>query len=118
MLLSMMVSLFALSILLLDVLFAVLRRFLRNQSIFSADGRHMHHRLLDRGMSPRRAAMVLYLGATAAALLALVISMRIMGKFQNLLILVCCILFWAGIRALRYSEFDLVRRMLFSGDFQ
>jgi len=61
------VPLLALSIPLLDVSLSVLRRLLRNQPIFTADRRHIHHRLLDRGFSARQAVWVLYLFATLAA---------------------------------------------------
>ena len=50
----------AVSIPLLDAVIAVVRRFLRGQPIFAADRGHIHHRLLDRGLSPRRVALILY----------------------------------------------------------
>jgi UDP-GlcNAc:undecaprenyl-phosphate GlcNAc-1-phosphate transferase len=48
----MIVPLLAVSIPLLDVSLTILRRFLRNQPIFSADRGHIHHRLLERGLAP------------------------------------------------------------------
>ncbi|MBV8902876.1 MAG: undecaprenyl/decaprenyl-phosphate alpha-N-acetylglucosaminyl 1-phosphate transferase, partial [Acidobacteriia bacterium] len=50
----------AMAIPLLDVALSIVRRFLRNQPIFSADRGHIHHRLLERGLTPRRAALFLY----------------------------------------------------------
>ena len=59
-LLGMTAPLMALSIPLLDVALAIVRRFLRHQPIFAADRGHIHHRLLDRGFTPRRVVLVLY----------------------------------------------------------
>jgi UDP-GlcNAc:undecaprenyl-phosphate/decaprenyl-phosphate GlcNAc-1-phosphate transferase len=59
-LLGMTAPLMALSIPLLDVALAIVRRFLRRQPIFAADRGHIHHRLLDRGFTPRRVVLMLY----------------------------------------------------------
>ncbi|HEY9141166.1 MAG TPA: MraY family glycosyltransferase [Bryobacteraceae bacterium] len=114
-LLSMLVPLLALSIPLLDVSLSVLRRFLRNQPIFSADRRHIHHRLLDRGFSTRQAVWVLYLFGTLAAALALLASSPLGGKSQVVVIVLFCVAAGIGIRQLRYWEFDMVGQFLFRG---
>src|SRR5579863_3887684 len=117
-LLSMLVPLLALSIPLLDVSLSVLRRFLRNQPIFSADRRHIHHRLLDRGFSAKQAVWVLYLFAALAAALALLSSSSLGGKYQGVVMVFFALAVWIGIRQLRYSEFDIAGRFLFGGGFQ
>jgi len=114
-LLSMLVPLLALSIPLLDVSLSVLRRFLRNQPIFAADRRHIHHRLLDRGFSARQAVWVLYLFAALAAALALLASSRLGGKSQIVVIILFCVAAGVGIRQLRYWEFDTAGAFLFGG---
>jgi UDP-GlcNAc:undecaprenyl-phosphate GlcNAc-1-phosphate transferase len=117
-LLSMIVPLLALSIPLLDVSLSVFRRMLRNRPIFSADRGHIHHRLLDRGLSPRRAVLVLYLVASLAAALALLLSLPRLGKWHGLIVLAFCLAVFWGVRKLRYAEFDMVSRLLFGGEFQ
>jgi len=114
-LLSMLVPLLALSIPLLDVSLAVLRRFLRNQPIFKADRQHIHHRLLDRGFSARQAVWVLYLFAALAAALALLASTHLSGKLQVVVIVLFCVAAGIGIRQLRYGEFDIAGQFLFGG---
>jgi UDP-N-acetylmuramyl pentapeptide phosphotransferase/UDP-N-acetylglucosamine-1-phosphate transferase/glycosyltransferase involved in cell wall biosynthesis len=58
----------ALSVPLLDTFLTVVRRsVLQRQSIFAAERGHIHHRLLDVGLSPRQAVLVLYLVTLAAA---------------------------------------------------
>jgi UDP-GlcNAc:undecaprenyl-phosphate GlcNAc-1-phosphate transferase len=117
-LLSFLVPLLALSIPLLDVSLSVLRRFLRNQPIFSPDKGHIHHRLLDLGLSPRRAVGVLLLVAALVAAFALLASSSIGGTYQGFVILLFCVAAWYGVRRLRYAEFDIVGRLLFRGEFQ
>jgi UDP-GlcNAc:undecaprenyl-phosphate GlcNAc-1-phosphate transferase len=117
-LLSILVPLLALSIPLLDVSLSVVRRFLRNQPIFSADRRHIHHRLLDRGFSARQAVWVLYLFAALAAAFALLSSSPLGGKYQGFVIAAFCLVAWIGIRQLRYSEFDIAGQFLFGGGFK
>ena len=116
-LVSMLVPLLALSIPLLDVSLSVLRRFLRNQPIFSADRGHIHHRLLDRGLSPRQAVWVLYLLAALAASLALLAS-NFGWEYQGFVIVAFAVVAFIGIRKLRYPEFDVAGRLLFRGEFQ
>jgi UDP-GlcNAc:undecaprenyl-phosphate GlcNAc-1-phosphate transferase len=107
----------ALSIPLLDVTLAIGRRLLRGQHIFSADRRHIHHRLLDRGMTPRKAALVLYaagIGVSAVALLHL--SNLGNGSLSGLTILLFGGLTVAAIRYLGYSEFAHAGKMLLRGE--
>lgn len=111
-LLSMIVPLLALSIPLLDVSLSVLRRLIGRRPIFQGDRGHIHHRLLDQGLSPRQAVWVLYLVGALAAAFALLASSTIGGKYQGVIIVVFCATAWFGIRQLRYSEFDLGGRLL------
>jgi len=58
----------ALSVPLLDTLLTFVRRaVLQRQSIFAAERGHIHHRLLNVGLSPRQAALFLYMVTLAAA---------------------------------------------------
>ena len=52
---------------LLDVLLAVIRRTSRGQSPFKADAQHLHHRMLEWGHGHRRAVLLLWFWAAAAA---------------------------------------------------
>jgi UDP-GlcNAc:undecaprenyl-phosphate/decaprenyl-phosphate GlcNAc-1-phosphate transferase len=117
-LLSVTVPLLALSIPLLEVSLSIVRRFLRRQPIFSADRGHIHHRLLELGLSPRSAVLFLYLVGMVAALFALLLSHPLWGGFQGLLIVAFFLIAWAGIWRLRYAEFEVAGRMLFGGEFQ
>ncbi len=51
-----------------DTAFAIVRRLRSHQPIGQADRGHLHHRLIDRGLSVRRAVILLYLVAIACGL--------------------------------------------------
>ena len=59
--LSLLVALAALGVPVTDTAFAIARRWRNRRPIFEADTQHLHHRLLQRGLSPRQTAAVLYL---------------------------------------------------------
>jgi len=63
--------LLALAVPLLDLGLAVLRRLARGENPMRADRQHLHHRLLDRGLGPRRAVAVLAIVQAAMSLLAI-----------------------------------------------
>ncbi len=62
--LSLAVPLLAMGVPIFDTAFAILRRLRRRVSVFQPDRGHVHHRLLDRGLSQRQAVLLLY-GTTA-----------------------------------------------------
>jgi UDP-GlcNAc:undecaprenyl-phosphate GlcNAc-1-phosphate transferase len=113
--LGMTAPLMALSIPLLDTSLAVARRFLRRQPIFGADRNHIHHRLLERGFTPRRVALLLYGTGALAAVFSLSMASN---YFEVPVILVFCIAAWIGIRHLGYVEFGIAGRMLMQGSFR
>jgi UDP-GlcNAc:undecaprenyl-phosphate GlcNAc-1-phosphate transferase len=71
--LSLIVPVLALTIPFLDTGWAILRRRGRGQSIATPDAEHLHHRLLDYGLSPRETALVFYFGTAIFAALGLAI---------------------------------------------
>jgi len=71
--LSLLVPILALTIPILDTGWAILRRRVRGQSIATPDAEHLHHRLLDYGLSPRETALVFYFGTAIFAALGLAI---------------------------------------------
>jgi len=58
-----LIPLFALGYPIFDTLLAVARRMVRGQPLFASDRDHIHHRLLDRGHSPSRAAIQIYIAS-------------------------------------------------------
>ena len=116
-LLGMTAPMMAVSIPLIDVGLAIVRRMIRRQPIFSADRGHIHHRLLDRGLTPRRAVLVLYAICSLVAVFSLLQSLSHNDRISGFIILAFCAVAWAGIQYLGYAEFNVAGRMLFSGNF-
>ena len=102
------VPLFALALPILDTSLAIVRRWLRGTPLSGADARHIHHQLLARGLTHRRAVSILYLASSAFAVLGLSLALSpptmvlwvagVGGVFSVLLLLY-------GMRSLQYHEF-------------
>jgi UDP-GlcNAc:undecaprenyl-phosphate GlcNAc-1-phosphate transferase len=63
----------ALAIPIIDTAWAIVRRRLRGKSIATPDTEHLHHRLLDFGLSPRETALMFYFGTAIFAAIGLTI---------------------------------------------
>ena len=116
-LLGMTAPLMALAIPLLDVCLSIARRWLRGQPIFTADRGHIHHRLLDLGMTDRRVVLVLYAVCGFYAGLSLLQSV-LSNQVGGLIIILFCAATWVGIQHLGYNEFYAAGRTLRSGAVQ
>jgi UDP-GlcNAc:undecaprenyl-phosphate GlcNAc-1-phosphate transferase len=101
----------ALAVPILDTGLAIVRRFLRRSPIFGADRGHIHHRLLDSGLTPRRAVLLLYGCSAAAAALALVVAHVRDGRVGALGLVAFCAAAALAVQRLRYPEFAAVRRI-------
>jgi UDP-GlcNAc:undecaprenyl-phosphate GlcNAc-1-phosphate transferase len=113
--LGMAAPLIALAIPLVDTSLAVVRRFLRGQPIFSADRGHIHHRLLDRGLTPRRTALLLYGAGAVAATFSLFMAKN---HLEVPVILILGVATWFGIQRLGFVEFDTAGRLMANGHFR
>ena len=113
--LGMTAPLMALSIPLLDMSVAIARRFLRRQPLFERDHNHIHHRLLDRGFTPRKVALVLYACAAIGAIFSVVVTSH---SSSGLIILAFCLTTWLGVQHLGYVEFGVAGRLLVDGAFR
>ena len=113
-LLGMAAPLMALSIPILDVCLSIGRRFLSQNPIFGADRGHIHHRLLDRGLSPRRVALLLYAVGGLGALLSVLQSL-LPGRLPLLVLALFCASIWIFVRSLGYVEFGVARKVFLGG---
>lgn len=76
----------------LDVLFVILRRLFQKKSPFTADNNHLHFRLLDIGLSQRKAVLVFYALAAGFGILTLFLQ----SKQKLIALLLLFILFVIG----------------------
>ena len=114
--LGMTAPLMTLGIPVLDTGLSIVRRFLRHQPIFGADRDHIHHRLLNRGFSPRRVVLVLYGMAGIGAVLSLLSVAD--NRLSGAVVMIFCATAWIGIQHLGYTEFGTAGRMVLAGTFQ
>ena len=115
--LGMTAPLMVMAVPLLDVALSIARRFLSGTPIFQGDHRHIHHRLLDRGLSPRKVALLLYACCGVAALLSLVIS-TVDNRYSGLVVALFCGLLWVAVRKLNYGEFRAAQTVIRSGGWR
>lgn len=75
-----------------DTLFAMVRRILSGKSIMDADRGHLHHRLLDAGLSQKQAVLILYSITAILGLFAIVLAQssiwKVIGFLAILLLLI------------------------------
>ena len=81
-----LVPVMALALPLFDTIFAIIRRLLKGQSPMTPDRGHLHHRLIDHGLSQKQAVAVLYSLSAMMGLTAVVICTT--GKLRLLLLLI------------------------------
>jgi len=109
----------ALGLPMLDLGLSIVRRSLKGQGIFSADRGHIHHRLLDRGLTVRRGALTLYAVGILGGGAGILISWPGAGEAMRWAVTAALILaVVAGIHQLRYAEFKAAVNLLFRGDFR
>jgi UDP-GlcNAc:undecaprenyl-phosphate GlcNAc-1-phosphate transferase len=107
----------ALSVPLLDTSLAILRRWLRHVPISGADARHIHHRLQALGVSPRRAAIVLWVLATTMAGFGLLIALTAPFVASSIAIVgmvAVAVLLIYGTNLLSYHELIVAGEVLLS----
>ncbi|HET7541703.1 MAG TPA: MraY family glycosyltransferase [Polyangiaceae bacterium] len=101
---SLLVPVLALGLPIFDTLFSMFRRALERRPIFSADRGHVHHRLLDLGLTHRRAVMLLY--GISSLLAAGAIAVSLGRSWQvGLALLSVSLVFIGFVRFLGYFEY-------------
>ena len=94
----------------LDTGVAVVRRALRGAPIFTGDRGHVHHRLLDLGLSPAQAAITVYAVSAAFALASMLfINPNVRGMAVVLTMVGVAV--WLAVRFLRLHEFAELARL-------
>lgn len=109
-LLGVTAPLMAMAIPLLDISVSIVRRFIRKQPIFGADRGHIHHRLLDRGFTPRRVSLLLYGVGAIGATLSLLQNVAT-NQFGGLIVVLFCAGSWIGVQHLGFSEFGAAGKL-------
>ncbi len=97
------IPLLVLGLPLFDTVFAVLRRLISGKSIMEADRGHLHHRLIDMGLSQRQSVVAMYTASGSLGLCAVVLAGR--GVLSAIILILAVSVFIIG--GARYmSEMD------------
>lgn len=100
---ALMMPLLALGIPLFDTLLSPIRRFVLGKKIFSPDAKHFHHRLLDMGLTTRRAVWLIYMITLFLSLAALVM-VNVRDERAGLFLIVLSAGAFVFVRKLGYFE--------------
>ena len=94
----------------LETTLSVLRRLISGRPVFTADREHIHHKLLQRGLSHRQVVIVLYGVSAVFGLLSLFLLWPT-GSSLGLVLAVLGTGIWVGVQHLGYLEFGELRRV-------
>jgi UDP-GlcNAc:undecaprenyl-phosphate GlcNAc-1-phosphate transferase len=106
---AILVPVLALGVPIFDTLFTMLRRFLERRPIFSPDRGHIHHRLLDMGITHKRAVLILYGVSSVLTIAAIGVSLGRQWQV-GVAILVASLALMGLVRFVGYFEYLLLMR--------
>jgi UDP-GlcNAc:undecaprenyl-phosphate GlcNAc-1-phosphate transferase len=94
----------------LETLLSILRRLISGRPVFTADREHIHHKLLQHGLTHRQVVIVLYAVSAVFAMLSLFLLWPT-GSSLGLVLAVLGIGVWIGIQRLGYLELGELGRV-------
>jgi hypothetical protein len=94
----------------LETTLSVARRLISGRPVFTGDREHIHHKLLQRGLSQRQVVTILYAVSAVFAMLSLFLLWPT-GSTLGLVLAVLGIGIWMGVQHLNYLEFGELRRV-------
>ena len=94
----------------LETALSIVRRLISGRPVFTADREHIHHKLLQHGMTHRQVVISLYGVSAAFAMLSLFLLWPT-GSSLGLVLAVLGIGIWIGVQHLGYLEFGELARV-------
>ncbi len=94
----------------LETVLSVLRRLISGRPVFTADREHIHHKLLQHGLTHRQVVILLYGVSAIFAMLSLFLLWPT-GSSLGLVLAVLGIGIWIGVQHLGYLEFGEIARV-------
>ncbi|HUS19792.1 MAG TPA: MraY family glycosyltransferase [Terriglobales bacterium] len=94
----------------MDTAIAIFRRLLSGKPIFSSDREHIHHKLMNRGLSQKQVVIMLYGVSALCAFLSLFL-LRPGGGTYAIVIAVMGVGAWMGLQQLDYRELSELKRL-------
>lgn len=94
----------------LETVLSIIRRLISGRPVFTADREHIHHKLLQHGLSHRQVVILLYGVSAGFAMLSLFLLWPT-GSSLGLVLAVLGIGIWIGVQHLGYLEFGELARV-------
>ena len=94
----------------LETVLSIIRRLISGRPIFTADREHIHHKLLQHGLTHRQVVILLYGVSAGFAMLSLFLLWPT-GSSLGLVLAVLGIGIWIGVQHLGYLEFGELARV-------
>lgn len=94
----------------LETALSIIRRLISGRPVFTADREHIHHKLLQHGMTHRQVVILLYGVSAVFAMLSLFLLWPT-GSSLGLVLAVLGIGIWIGVQHLGYLEFGELSRV-------
>jgi len=94
----------------LETVLSIIRRLISGRPVFTADAEHIHHKLLQHGLTHRQVVILLYGVSAVFALLSLFLLWPT-GSSLGLVLCVLGIGIWIGVQHLDYLEFGELARV-------
>ena len=94
----------------LETVLSILRRLISGRPVFTADREHIHHKLLQHGLTHRQVVILLYGVSAVFAMLSLFLLWPT-GSSLGLVLAVLGIGIWIGVQHLGYLEFGELARV-------
>ncbi len=88
-----------------EIFLSLIRRFVGGKPLMQSDRGHIHHRLLEHGLSVRQVAILLY-GVCGVFCLFGILLLSPQRSFSSLIYSVLGVLVIVGVQRLRYPEFE------------
>jgi UDP-GlcNAc:undecaprenyl-phosphate/decaprenyl-phosphate GlcNAc-1-phosphate transferase len=97
-----------------EVGLSVARRFIGGRSVFKGDRAHIHHKLLERGLSQRQAVILLYGVCAGFSLFGLLLLNPARSLAAGVFVVIAVAVIF-GVRHLKYPEFAELENQIRSG---
>lgn len=97
-----------------EVFLSLIRRFVGGKPLMQSDRGHIHHRLLDHGLSVRQSAILLY-GVCGIFCLFGILLLNPRRSLSSLVFIILGVLIILGVQRLRYPEFQELGQKLRDG---
>ncbi|MGA7874637.1 MAG: hypothetical protein WCA08_03160 [Desulfoferrobacter sp.] len=108
---AMLIPVIALGIPLMDTILAPIRRFMTGRALFQPDKSHIHHKLLQMGLTTRKAVLIMYGASIVLGFFALV-AVNARDEKVGLAMFILAVSVILGFRKLGYLEYFAVDKMI------